>query len=249
MRLEGQAALITGAGSGIGRACALTLAREGCHIGILDKDPKAGQETADQIRALGGATSVHPVDVRDKGQVGEAVAGLMTARGRLDILVNCAGGGAGLSPVTDMKEETWDLVVDVNLKGTFLCCQAAAKIMKERKTGRIVNLASFIAFTGIANAADYAASKGGVVAFTKSLALEMAPYGVTVNAVAPVTTETPLVLRLLSQEVREARAKSIPMGRLGQPQDMADAILFLVLPDSKFITGQTLHVNGGFVMQ
>lgn len=248
MRLKGQVALITGAGSGIGRACALALAREGCHIATLDKDPKEGQETTEQVRALGAGASFHLADVRDRTQVAEAVTGILGGRGRLDILINSAGGGGGMHSVIDTSEETWDLVVDVNLKGTFLCSQAAARVMKEQKSGRIVNFASFIAFTGVANAADYAASKGGVVAFTKSLALEMAPHGVTVNAVAPITTDTPLIRRIMSKEVLEARAKAIPLGRLGQPEDMADAVLFLVSPEAKFITGQTLHVNGGFLM-
>ncbi|MBU2498368.1 MAG: SDR family NAD(P)-dependent oxidoreductase, partial [Proteobacteria bacterium] len=191
MELLDQVALVTGAGSGIGRAAALGLAGKGAHLGLIDME-KAGMESLkEEIEKLGRKALTFKTDISKREETEETFKAALDTFGRIDILVNCAGI-VSRTCVADMSEEIWDRTIDVNLKGVFLCCKAVLKPMMEQKRGRIVNFVSGRGVNGQKGNADYAASKGGVIAFTKSLALEVAPYGINVNGIAPGPTDTPM---------------------------------------------------------
>jgi 3-oxoacyl-[acyl-carrier protein] reductase len=245
MRLQGKIAAVTGAGQGIGRAIALTLAREGAAVVVSDLDPKTAQQTAQEIEARGGQAVALKVDVTRRQDAVALTEMAVQSFDRLDILVNNAGIYPS-APIIEIEEEEWDLVFAVTLKGVFLCSQAAVKQMITQRQGVIVNIASVDAKTRTTGNAHYAAAKAGVISFTRTLACEMAPYGIRVNAVAPgwIGTET-----LLKKSDRWQQAlKEIPVGRLGQPEDVAEAVLFLVSDVAGYITGEILDVNGGMVM-
>ena len=233
-------ALVTGAAQGIGRAIAAGLAESG--LVVVCGDVLDASETA---AAVGG----HPVslDVSDASQVRSAVA-LAAGLGELAVLVNNAGIFPR-SPVLDLDESEWQRVQDVNLKGTFLCSQAAARVMREQGGGgRIVNVTSGAAFVSSPQSAAYAASKAGIVAFTRVLALELAPDKITVNAVAPGFTDTAQPRSFFSDDDLAAIAKRIPAGRLAEPEEIVPAVLYLCSEGAAYVTGQTLHVNGGLYM-
>ncbi|UCE74238.1 MAG: SDR family oxidoreductase [Methanomassiliicoccales archaeon] len=247
MRLKGTVAFVTGGAGSIGRAIALLLAKKGISVAIADLNENASCNVADEAQRLGGVALGVGVDVTRKADVAEAVYQVKERLGNIDILVNCAGIYSH-SFVVEMGEEEWDAVVNVNLKGTFLTCQAVIPNMQRMKFGKIVNISSGHGFKGGKKAAHYSASKAGVVVFTKSLALELAPYKINVNCVAPGITDTEMPRRVMSEEEISTRARTNPMGRIGAPDDIADAVLFLISEESRYITGQTIYVNGGDLM-
>ena len=245
MRLKGKAAAVTGAGQGIGRAISLTLAREGADVVVSDINLEVARKTAQEIEARGGRAVALKVDVTNLQDAEALTERAVQSFGKLDILVNNAGIYPS-APITEIREEEWDLVMAVNLKGVFLCSQAAARRMIVQRQGVIVNVASVDAKTRTTGNAHYAASKAGVISFTRTLACEMASYGIRVNAVSPgwIGTET---LRKKSDRWRQA-VEEIPVGRLGTPEDVAEAVLFLVSDVAGYITGEILDVNGGIFM-
>ena len=247
MRLLGKKALITGAGRGLGRAIAVAFAVEGADVAVWDLDQEGARETEGLVKGLGRNALALQVDVSDGGQVKQGVASVLESFGSLDILVN----NAGICPVRkweEITEEEWDLVMAVNLKGAFLCSQAVTPMMKDQNGGRIINLGSVAGKVGgIASGAHYAVSKAGVICLTKSTARALAPHGITVNALAPGVIET-VMTRELSQGDWDDYLASIPLGRIGAPDDLARAALFLASDDAAYITGEILDVNGGMLM-
>ena len=244
-RLENRVALVTGAAQGIGRAIAIGLAEAGATV--VCGDQAAAAPTADEIRAGGGRAHHVALDVSAAAEVGEAIDFLDTLGG-IDILVNNAGIFPR-SPTLTMNEAEWERVLAVNLKGTFLCSQAAARTMRGRgRGGRIVNITSGAAFIPTLQSSHYAASKAGIVAFTRVLALELAPFDITVNAIAPGLTDTAQPRSFYSDDDLESIARRIPAGRLAQPEEIVPAALFLCDDAAGYVTGQTLHVNGGLFM-
>ena len=242
--LDGKLALVTGAAQGIGRAIALGLAKAGAVVVCSDIDPP---QTTEEIRSLGGTAHAFALDIADEGAVDDAMAFADTIGG-IDILVNNAGIFPR-SPVLGLEPGEWDRVMAVNLRGTFLCSRAAATTMRAQgRGGRIVNITSGAAFVPTPQSAAYAASKAGIVAFTRVLALEVAPDRVTVNAVAPGLTDTAQPRSFYSDADLAAFAARIPAGRLGEPDDIVPTVVLLCGDGASYITGQTLHVNGGLYM-
>jgi 3-oxoacyl-[acyl-carrier protein] reductase len=245
MRLAGKVALVTGAQQGIGKAIALAYGREGASVVINYLDNQAAaEEIATQIRALGqravplAGDVARAADVRRMVEAGESLGGI-------DILVN----NAGIFPrveFLDMTEAQWDEVLNVNLKGTFLCTQAVAQKLVERgRPGAVINLASSAAFRSSPRGVHYVASKAGIVGVTRATALELAPYRVRVNAIAPGTTDTAQPRYGMSEAELQAAGRQVPLGRMGTPEDVADLAVFLASDEARHITGQTIHVNGG----
>lgn len=246
MELNGKVALITGAAQGIGKSIALTLARKGADIAVSDVNLEKAQETAREIEMLGRKAVAIKGNVASVAEAEKMVDDTVTGLGKIDILVNNAGVTRdGL--MLRMKEEDWDLVININLKGVFNCSKAAVKHMAKQRFGRIVNIASIVGEMGNAGQANYAASKGGVIALTKTVAREFASRNVNVNAVAPGFIETAMTAAL-PEAAREALTKQIPLNSLGSPEDVANAVLFLVSDASNYITGQVINVNGGMYM-
>lgn len=246
--LAGKIALVTGAGRGIGRAMTLGLAGAGCAVAVADLDGANAEETAAQVRGRGGDAVGLTVDVRDVAAVDAMFAAVQGRWGGLDILVN----DAGIFPratVMEVDEATWDAVIGVNLKGTFLCSQRAARIMvAQGRGGRIVSLASRAAFTPYPRGAHYAASKAGIVAFTRALAAELGPHRITVNGIVPGTVNTAMPRLGNTEEQVIASGRAMPLGRIAEPEDMVPALLFLCGDGAAYMTGQMLHVNGGSYM-
>ena len=246
MSLEGKIAIVTGAAQGIGRTIAETLAQDGADIAIADMDPGRAQEAADAVKKLGRRVLNLKVNVAEWDGVKAMADQVLKEWGTIDILVNNAGiTRDGL--LVRMKEEDWNLVLQVNLTGTFHCIKAVLQTMTKQRSGRIVNIASIVGAMGNAGQANYAASKAAVIGLTKTVAREYASRSVTVNAVAPGFIDTPMT-QGLSAEVKETLQKQIPLGRLGRPSDVAAAVRFLVSEDAGYIPGQVLHVNGGMLM-
>ncbi len=250
MRLEGRVAWITGAGSGIGRATALRFAQEGARVLVADVDGDALQETVQAIKDAGGEAVGVTGSVTDRGDVEQMVQAALDSFGKLDILINNAGiNRDGLvvkikdDQVKLMGDDRWDPVLEVNLKGTFLCAQAAAVPMIRQRYGRIVNTSS-IGALGNVGQANYAASKAGVIGLTKTLALEWARFGINVNCVAPGATKTRMTAGI-PEKIMEGLIAKIPHRRLAEPEEIAAAHLFLVSDDANYITGQVLFVDGG----
>jgi 3-oxoacyl-[acyl-carrier protein] reductase len=244
MRLEGKVALVTGGGRGLGEAICRTLAREGAHIAVGDINLADATRVSDAINQMGGQAVAIKADVSSEKEVKAMVAKTIEALGTIDMLVNNAGI-CYQGSVAEMSEETWDKVLDVNLKGPFLCSREVMPTFKKKRSGKIVNLGSMAGQVGgLVVGANYSVSKAGVICFTKSLAKELAPFGVNVNCIAPGVIDT----EMTQPFPREEMVKSIPLRKLGEPQDVADAVLFLVSQESKYITGQTISVNGGSFM-
>lgn len=246
MILEDKVAIVTGAAQGIGRAIALLLAKEGAHIVVSDINLPKAQETAQEIEGLGRKALPIQVNVVSLEDVEKMVATVIERFGRVDILVNNAGITRDRL-ILRMTEEDWDAVLDVNLKGTFNCTKAVLRHMAKQKSGKIVSIASVVGEMGNAGQGNYAASKAGVIGFTKSMAREFAQRGININAVAPGYIETAMT-DAIPEAAREEWKKWIPMQRFGQPEDVAQAVLFLVSEASNYITGQVLNVNGGIYM-
>jgi len=244
--LAGKVAIVTGAAQGIGRAIAETLARHGADIVVADLDPGRSQDTVEAVSKLGRRALNVKVNVADWDDVKSMTDQVLKDWGKIDILVNNAGVTRdGL--LVRMKEEDWNLVLQVNLNGTFHCTKAVLQAMSKQRSGRIVNIASIVGAIGNAGQANYAASKAAVIGFTKTVAREYASRMITVNAVAPGFIDTAMT-HGLPPEVKETLKKQIPLGRLGQPSDVAEAVRFLVSEEAGYITGQVLHVNGGMLM-
>jgi 3-oxoacyl-[acyl-carrier protein] reductase len=240
-------ALVTGAARGIGQTIALALAQPDLMLYINDvTPPEAAAETIREVEARGAKGSYLQFNVADLAQVEQAVEGIIKESGSLDILVNNAGiTRDGL--LVRMKEEDWDQVLAVNLKGAFNCLKAAAKPMIKQRFGRIVNISSIVGIMGNAGQANYVASKAGLVGLTKSAARELASRNITVNAVAPGFIETAMTQNL-PEKTREAMLAQIPLNRFGSPEEVAHAVAFLVSDQAAYITGQVMHVNGGMLM-
>jgi len=246
MKLSGKIALVTGAGRGIGQAIALKLANEGADLMLCARSAGALEETAAQIRALGRKAEIYPLDVSDSAAVDACMAKTIELFGRIDLLVNNAGVTKDTLMIR-MKDEDWDEVLRINLKGAFIFGRAAAKVMMKQRSGSIINITSVIGLIGNAGQCNYAASKAGLIGLTKSMAKELAGRGVRVNAVAPGFIVTQMT-DVLPEAVKSQLLAKIPLGRLGAGEDIANAVAFLASEDAGFITGQTLTVDGGMVM-
>lgn len=246
MSLQGRIAIVTGAAQGIGRAIAETLAQAGADIVVGDIDPGRSLETVNVVEKLGRRALNVKVNVAEADDTKAMVEQVLKAWGKVDILVNNAGiTRDGL--LLRMKEEDWNLVLQVNLNGTFNCTKAVLQAMTKQRYGRIVNIASIVGVMGNAGQANYAASKAAVIGFTKTVGREYASRNVTVNAVAPGFIDTAMT-HGLPADVKETLQKQIPLGRLGTPADIAAAVRFLVSEEAAYITGHVLHVNGGMLM-
>jgi NAD(P)-dependent dehydrogenase (short-subunit alcohol dehydrogenase family) len=246
MELDGKIALVTGAGSGIGRAIAIRFAKEGARIIVNDMDGRAAERTLQEIEALGSQAFPLQANVSNKEEVRDMVAKGADRFGAINILVNNAGTGGSSIVTEDMPPEAWENTVSVNLNGAFYCCQAVIRGMIEQGGGKIVNIASLAASRmSKLGGADYTASKYGLVGFSHHLAFELAAYKINVNTVCPGATLTPLVISKTTDEFRNTISKQIPLGRWINPEDIAEAVLFLASDRSAMITGVVLGVDGG----
>lgn len=248
MRLTERVVVVTGGGRGIGRAIALAAATEGADVTLADLDTEPATAVAAEIAALDRDALVVRTDVTRPTDATEMVRQTIERFGRIDVLVNCAGI-SGTRPFLEIEEAEWDRVLDTNLKGVFLCCQAAGREMVRQKRGAIVNIASIAAEGGFPMRASYCASKAGVVALTRVLASEWAEHGIRVNAVGPGYTNTELVQRVRERGLipDEAIVGRTPMRRFATPEEIADAVIFLASDAAQFITGHTLYVDGGWM--
>jgi NAD(P)-dependent dehydrogenase (short-subunit alcohol dehydrogenase family) len=245
--LKDKVAIITGGSRGIGRAIALAYARAGSDVVIASRSPSNVEKTVKEINELGRRSIGVPTDVSQSDDVSSLVEAAMLEFGKIDILVNSAGISPVYTRALKLKEEDWDLILDVNLKGAFLCCQAVGRVMVERQEGKVINVASIGSTTGLPRFIAYCASKGGLLQITRVLAQEWAEDNIQVNAIAPGYVETDLTSgldknpRLLDEIIRRT-----PMRRLGQPDEVVGAAILLASPASSYITGHTLYVDGGW---
>ena len=252
MRLEGKVTLITGSGSGIGKASALLFGQEGATVIVNDLDEEKGKETVSEITAAGGKAAYYKADVTNPEQVKAMVDGILAEFGRIDVLVNNAGI-SGVGMLHEIEPDAWDRVMRVNIRGVYLPSKYVLPHMMERRSGNIINMSSCIAEIGLARRASYSATKGAVLALTKSMQVDYAPYNIRVNALLPGTILTPFVENYLrtSYEDPEAGLASIRSrqlsGDLGRPEDVAKAALFLASDESKFMMGSPLYIDGGVV--
>ncbi|MEH7306934.1 3-oxoacyl-[acyl-carrier-protein] reductase [Neobacillus drentensis] len=247
MNLDGKAVLVTGASRGIGREIALELARQGANVAVNYSGSEAkANEVVDEIKALGREAFSVKCDVSNSEEVAAMVKGTIDNFGKLDILVNNAGITKD-NLLMRMKEEEWDDVININLKGVFLCTKAVTRQMMKQRAGRIINIASIVGVSGNPGQANYVAAKAGVIGLTKTTAKELASRNITVNAIAPGFITTDMTDKL-TEEVKTEMLKQIPLARLGEPKDIAKITAFIASDDSAYMTGQTLHIDGGMVM-
>lgn len=246
MRLKDKVALITGGGRGIGREIALACAREGADIAVWDVNPADAEKTCADIEALGRKTLWQQVDVTDIAKVEEGINKILDKLNKIDILVNNAGITKD-NLLLRMSQQEWDAVINVNLKGTFNCTKAVFRPMSKQRSGKIVNIASIIGIIGNYGQANYAASKAGIIALTKTSAKELGSRNVQVNAIAPGFIQTEMTAKL-PEDVKAKLLEAVPLGKLGLPADVANAVIFLASNEADYITGQTLVVDGGMVM-
>ena len=247
LRLDGKVAVVTGASRGLGRAMALGLAEAGADVVVVSRTMEALETLAEEIRALGQRGLPVRADVTDRDEVGNMVRRTMEAFGKIDILVNNAGT-IFRAAAEEYPEEAWDRVLEVNLKGVFLCCQAVGKVMIAQRRGKIINIGSLLSAIGVPLIPAYAASKGGVRQLTKALAVEWAPYNIHVNAIGPGYFRTELTEALQKDEERAAWIlRRTPLGRWGVPEDLKGPVVFLASDASDYITGQMLYVDGGWL--
>jgi 3-oxoacyl-[acyl-carrier protein] reductase len=246
LKLTGKVALVTGAAQGIGRAIALLLAQNGADIVISDVNLEKAEETSKEIEGTGQRVMAIRGDVSNVEEVEQMVQAILNRFGHIDILVNNAGIARD-KLILRMTEEDWDAVLGVNLKGTFNCTKAVVRHMSKQRSGKIISIASVVGEMGNAGQANYSASKAGVIGFTKTIAREFAQRGINVNAIAPGYIETAMT-DALSEKAKEELKRLIPLDRLGRPEDVAEAVLFLVSESASYITGQVLNVNGGIYM-
>jgi len=257
MKLDEKAAIITGGGRGIGAAICLALANKGADIAVADMDFPSAEAVAQQVRSLGRKGTAIQTDVSDSKEVEKMVDSTLQEFGKIDILVNNAGILKPPSLIVDLKEEDWDQVIDINAKGVFLCCKIVARHMIDRKQGRIINIASRAAKIGEQYNCAYCASKAAVIAITQTLALELAPYRINVNAICPGMIGTKLMevgiaeraslFGLSPEAIQENLIEEIPLGRVGEPMDVAKVVLVLVSEYTDYMTGQAINVTGGLI--
>ncbi|HEY4685658.1 MAG TPA: glucose 1-dehydrogenase [Dehalococcoidia bacterium] len=249
MKLQGMTAIVAGGGRGIGRALVLALAREGAQVAVADILGENAETVMREVEAGGGKALAFQVDLTNRAEVNRMVEGVLAATGRLDILVNNAGWDK-LEPFLDSAEETWEKVLAVNFKSVLYACKAALPAMVAQNKGKIISISSDAGRVGSSGEAVYAGAKAAIIAFSKSLAREVARYQINVNVVCPGLTEAPLLEKSREEapKVIEAITRSIPLRRTGTPEDIAEAVLFLASPASDYITGQTLSVSGGLTM-
>ena len=252
MKLRGKTALVTGGGRGIGRAIALGLAQEGAQVAVLDILADNAAAVVREIEATGVKALALTADLTKRAQVDRAIADTLAQFGQIDILVNNAGWDR-MEMFLDSEEETWDKIIAINFKGILYVCKAALPSMVARGQGKVISIASDAGRAGSTGEAVYAGTKGAIIAFSKTLAREMARHKITVNVVCPGLTETPLLQGIREQspkteKVIEAVTRAIPLGRVGQPEDIAGAVVYLASPAADFVTGQTLSVSGGLTM-
>lgn len=247
MKLQGKNTVVTGAGSGIGRAIALELAGEGAAVAIMDINLEAAEAVAQAVREKGQRVLALKVDVADFSEVTAAISRIYKEFQRIDILVNDAGFGQYL-PFWQLTEGMWDRMIAVHLKGTFNCTRAVIEGMIAQKSGRIINISSVGGVTGTPTHCHYSAAKAGIIGLTKALAKEVAPLGITVNAVAPGLIDTPLVQKDLTEELKRIVLQRTLVGRIGTPEDIAYTVAFLAADEASFITGQVISPNGGYVI-
>ena len=249
MRLDGKTAFITGAGSGLGRAAAERFATEGATIVAADVDTDGLDETADRVADIGGDVTTHELDVTDREAFAAAIDATVEEHG-LDVMLNNAGISHSRIAMEDIDDETRDRIIDVNVKGVWNGCRAAIPHLKEQGSGAIVNTASLAGVIGAPQLSAYSLSKGAVVNFTRSIAAELGPHGVRANAVCPGVTDTPMPREDFGQgdweQTKAEMAKHYPLKRLGEPQDVANAMLFLASDEADWITGHALVVDGGY---
>ncbi|WP_433749649.1 3-oxoacyl-[acyl-carrier-protein] reductase [Falsibacillus pallidus] len=247
MNLSGKTALVTGGSRGIGREIALELAREGANVAVNYAGSEAkANEVVDEIKAMGREAIAIQCNVADSEQVQDMVKQTISAFGSLDILINNAGITRD-NLIMRMKDDEWDDVINTNLKGVFLCTKAVTRQMMKQRSGRIINISSIVGVMGNAGQANYVAAKSGVIGLTKTTAKELASRGITVNAIAPGFISSDMTDKL-PEEVKSEMFKAIPLARFGEPQDIAKVAVFLASESSRYITGQTLNVDGGMVM-
>lgn len=247
MRFKGKVVIITGSGRGIGRATALAFAREGARIVVNSRNKRECEQTAREIENAGGECMVFCADVRKEKEVGQLVKQTLKAFGKIDVVVNNAGVFA-MKPIENMTEQNWDEIVDINLKGPFLLCKAAVPHL--RKGAAIVNVASVLGEVGEPTGTAYCASKGGLITFTKALALELAPRNIRVNAIGPGPIKTQMLANVEKDpKLKKAFLDWVPLGRFGLPEEIAQAILFLASNDASYITGHCLFADGGGLAQ
>ena len=250
-KFSGESAIVTGAAAGIGEVTAKTLAREGASVAIADINLQEAKRVASEIEELGGTSLAIQVDVTQSQDVAKMVESVLDRWGAIDILVNNAGGFNKFTSLLDITGDDWDQAITLNLKSVFLCCQAVANNMMERQKGRIINMASRGALAPNPGGPDYlpyASAKAGVIGFTRLLAKVLGPYSITVNSVAPGTTLTQRVIKLRDPASLKRIAEAAPLGRLSEPQDIAETVLFLASEGARCITGVNLNVNAGLLM-
>lgn len=241
-------AVITGGAGGIGHAVADKFIKENCYLVLLDLNEEAGRTVTAELSSRGARVSFFPANLTQESEVKGRFEEIIATHGRIDILVNVAGGSLHRHLLEDFPLAHWRAVIDANLTTTFLCCRAVTALMKSQTSGAIINVSSDIGFSGDTRRSAYAAAKAAIVGLTKTLALELAPFGARANAVAPGRIATARVRANYSDSEWETAAKRIPLGHAGMPEDVAEAVAFLAGDASKHMTGQTLHVNGGRIM-
>jgi 3-oxoacyl-[acyl-carrier protein] reductase len=245
-KLSGKVAIVTGGSRGIGRAIAMALAREGATTIVCSRNLDSNKETAESIRSEGGSACAYQVDVTDADSVSTLVNDVLKEFGRIDILVNNAGVTAD-NLLLRLKEEDWNKVIDTNLKGTFNCAKAVARTMVKQHSGKIINITSVVGMVGNPGQANYCAAKAGVIGFTKSIARELASRNITVNCVAPGYIKTAMT-EAFADKLKDEMLRLIPLGRLGEPEDVAEVVKFLASPAADYITGEVIRADGGMAM-